>query len=554
MFKDLTLQQFCALDYNRNMVVTSGPGAGKTRILSHRFCFILLTDDSVSIPQILTLTFTEKAAEEMKGRIYKMLQRLDTDLGTSGDYALISKIREAKQQFHKNRISTIHAFCASLLREHPVESGIDPGFAVIQGARQRRLMERSIEVGISSVWQLDRDLLMPLLHSFGGRNNLIRAVANVIEHPLTFNRIMDTKKNLFQKKGWASQVFRDYCRLIKDKSIISYLKGLRVSGNGKGQYDELLSLLENWHRNAENDPECFGLPRLFQNLRRMVYDRTPFSPTMSINEGIKKISYIDMVEDYYPDIFYHKTPDSIFEKELNLFMKVAKVCADHYQEEKKKINALDFADLETRSYSFLIDLYKNEDPGQLKRIRQRFRYIMVDEFQDTNRVQWDIIRLLCSYKDEEGKDLIEPGKLFVVGDKRQAIYGFRGGDVTVFESVTKKIRESNPEIPVQMFWESGEMREHITKVYNGYHECWKKQAELFDSLPGSEREDILKGDIYLPHNFRTDSRPIEFFNRIFKEIFSNKDAGRVEKYETAPKIISLPDGDRRLSVNKGSVA
>ena len=61
MFSDLTIQQFCALDYNRNMVVTSGPGAGKTRILSHRFCFILLTDELVTLPGILTLTFTGKS-------------------------------------------------------------------------------------------------------------------------------------------------------------------------------------------------------------------------------------------------------------------------------------------------------------------------------------------------------------------------------------------------------------------------------------------------------------------------------------------------------------
>ena len=84
MFKDLTLQQFNALDYNRNMVVTSGPGAGKTRILSRRFCFIILTDDSVSLSQILSLTFTEKAAEEMKDRIYGMLERLDRKLQTGG--------------------------------------------------------------------------------------------------------------------------------------------------------------------------------------------------------------------------------------------------------------------------------------------------------------------------------------------------------------------------------------------------------------------------------------------------------------------------------------
>jgi ATP-dependent helicase/nuclease subunit A len=116
MFKDLTLQQFCALDYNRNMVVTSGPGAGKTRILSNRYCFILLTDSSVSVPQILTLTFTEKAAEEMKGRIYKMISRLERELEAGHDENMLQKIREAREKFNKNRISTIHSFCANLLR------------------------------------------------------------------------------------------------------------------------------------------------------------------------------------------------------------------------------------------------------------------------------------------------------------------------------------------------------------------------------------------------------------------------------------------------------
>ena len=108
-------------------MVTAGPGAGKTRILSHRYCFILLTDDSISLPQILTLTFTEKAAEEMKTRIYQMLNQLERDLRDSQDNDLWDRIREAKEQFHRNRISTIHSFCAGLLREHPVESGIDPG-------------------------------------------------------------------------------------------------------------------------------------------------------------------------------------------------------------------------------------------------------------------------------------------------------------------------------------------------------------------------------------------------------------------------------------------
>ena len=106
MLGDLTLQQYCALDDRRNMVVTAGPGAGKTRILSHRFCFILLTDDAVSLPRILTLTFTERAAEEMKGRIYAILEGLSRQLEARPESPepLRRRVREAREQFHKNRI------------------------------------------------------------------------------------------------------------------------------------------------------------------------------------------------------------------------------------------------------------------------------------------------------------------------------------------------------------------------------------------------------------------------------------------------------------------
>jgi len=526
MFNGLTLQQFCALDYNRNMVITSGPGAGKTKILSHRFCFILMTDDSVSIPHILTLTFTEKAAEEMKSRIYEMLAQLERDLGRDGDDSIINRIKKARERFHKNRISTIHSFCADLLREHPVESGIDPGYVILEGARQRNIMEQSIESAISSVWKNNKELLMPLFQSFRSRNNIISAVHNVIDHPITFKRVMNTRDNLFQTKGWIDQVFRDYCRLIKDESIIPYLKGLRESDNGRGQREDLLGLLDDWQRNAEKDRETFGIPDLFRNLRSMADDRRLYSPIPAIKDGIRKISYIDLVERFFPDFFCVQSPDAIFEKEINLFLEVAKVCMDRYQAEKEKINALDFADLEKRAYSFLADLYENGDLGQLERIQRRYRYIMVDEFQDTNRIQWDIIKMLCSYKGQEGQEILQPGKLFVVGDKRQAIYRFRGGDVTVFESVTEKIRESNPEKPSRMFWQGGDMSDRITRIYRGYPEIIRSHAKNFESLPYSEQEDILRGSIYLPHNFRS---------------------------ETAPKIISLPEGDRGTLVNKGSV-
>jgi len=522
-------------------------------ILSHRFCFILLTDDSVSVPQILTLTFTEKAAEEMKGRIYEMLSRFDRQMQKVGDEALRNRIRKAREQFHRNRISTIHSFCANLLREYPVESGIDPGFAVIQGARQRRILEQAIETGVSSIWQADQDKLMPLLQAVGGRKNLLRAIRNQIDHPLTFHRVMETKERLFKTAGWERQVFREYCRVIKDNSLIPYLKGLRGVEDEKGQHEELLSLLEDWYNISEKDKDSFGLPELFRQIRRMVETGRPSIPKLSVTEGLKKISYVDLVEEFNPDLFSVVSPDYILGKQLDLFLMVAGICMEQYQKEKERINTLDFADLEARCHTFLTDLSKDRDLHGLKRIQQRFKYIMVDEFQDTNRDQWEIIRLLCSDIGKDRRQLLQPGKLFVVGDKRQAIYRFRGGDVTVFESVTEKIKAFNPERPEEMFWQNQEMNERLIGIDKGYPESLKKQTDAFDSLPESERKNIQNGDIYLPHNFRTDFCPIDFFNNTFEKIFGNKGAEKLRVYETAPRPITMPEVDKRSLEEKGSV-
>ena len=553
MFENLTVQQFCALDYNRNMVVTSGPGAGKTKILSNRFCFILLTDHSVSLPHILTLTFTEKAAEEMKDRIYRMMSRIERELNESADDGLLRKIREAREQFNKNRISTIHSFCADLLRENPVESGIDPGFSIIQGVRQRDLMEDSVESAVSLIWRTKRDILTPLLQSFGGRGNLISALNNTISHPMTFEHSRDTCRRLFDTRGWMNQVFSDYCDVIKDEHIIPYYKGLRAMGKGKGQYEELMSHLEEWSMKSFKGDDFNGIPELFARMRRLAEERQGAVASLRVEEGMKKLSFTGLIEDFYPDIFRDRSPDLLFEKECTAFMEVSMTCLERYRDEKRKINSLDFADLEKECHSFLTRL-AIKDPARLRSIQKGFRYIMVDEFQDTNIAQWEIIRMLCSDAGTVGWGSLQPGKLFVVGDKRQAIYRFRGGDVTVFESVTEQIKDSNPEKPEGFFWQRRELDDLLAHMSRGYPEYREGQARLFEALPDSEKKKMLSGSIYLSHNFRTDARPVDFLNRIFREIFGNKGAEKFERYETAHSMITIPEIKRMPDSTGGSSA
>ena len=495
---------------SRNIVVSAGPGAGKTRILSYRFCFIILSDDFVTVPQILTLTFTEKAAEEMKNRIYWILAQIADYLKTNRDSTIKKRILRAMEDFHKNRISTIHSCCANLLREHPIESGVDPGFKIIQGVRQQRIMEQALETGISAVWQRNKEELIPLLQSFGNHNALLNALRTVIEHPLTFKRVLQTSQRLFNIDRWDRQVFNEYCEYIKKERLIPYLMGLRKSNSRSRQHDELLSKMEAWHENIKYDSDNVGFISLFKDLRQLASSRGASSSRLSVKDGLRTISYIELIGEFFPDLFSLTPPDIIFSRQLNSFLGVAKVCLYEYEQKKAQINSLDFSDLEERSHAFLSTLNESDSRHELRLIQKQFRYIMVDEFQDTNRDQWEIISSLCNESSREGGVYLKPGKLFVVGDKRQAIYKFRGGDVTVFESVLNEIRESNPEIPEKMFWEKSEMMAPLLVNRILDSEAIKQYQNSFDLLSNMEKKDILKGDIYLPHNFRASANPIGF--------------------------------------------
>jgi ATP-dependent helicase/nuclease subunit A len=530
----LTFEQYCAFDCGRNMVVTAGPGAGKTRVLTERFCHIILTNDDVGIGEIVALTFTEKAAEEMKARIYAGLSRMVNELrrGESSDGALIRRLQEALDNFSKNRIGTIHSFCAWLLRQYPVEAGIDPGFSIIQGLTQREMMLSAIQSAIATLSQENKDQLTELMRVFGNRRSLFEAIEGVIKHPLTFERIMATMDHLHKKQNWKEQVFTEYCRYIQDYLLAPYYSGLKRLNGGTGQFDQVMSLLSHWYRERDHGRDDFGVPALFAQLRDLSRQRPAKSPRLTVRQGTREISYLDLVDAYYPDLFAASNPDHIFEQVLTTFLGLARASLERYQAAKRAVNCLDFADLEAKALAFLGYLFFAEDRSRIERVQERFRYIMVDEFQDTNRNQWEIISLLVSDRDSNGNPLLRKDKLFVVGDKRQSIYRFRGADVTVFDAATQEIGNSNVSNKEPFLWHREEVIKGVLDIDRGLERELREHTELFDKLAEGERERILRGDIHLGVNFRSDPELITFFNATFQHIFGNKGIGALEQYET----------------------
>ena len=125
----LTPAQLKALDHQRNIVVTASAGSDKTATLVERYIALLMSNPEIRVPQILAITFTQKAASEMRQRIGTRLQELRAAAPTKEARLRLQSLCD---DLIGARISTIHAFCASLLRQHPIEAQVDPHFAVLE--------------------------------------------------------------------------------------------------------------------------------------------------------------------------------------------------------------------------------------------------------------------------------------------------------------------------------------------------------------------------------------------------------------------------------------
>jgi ATP-dependent exoDNAse (exonuclease V) beta subunit len=424
---------------------------------------------------------------------------------------------------------------------------------VIQGARQRKIMAEAIDAGLFTMLQTRKEDLALLLQTFGTRNQVFRAIQTIITHPLTFRRVLATTKRLFSNEEWPRQVFNDYCRRIKDDYLIPYVKGLRKLTRKGPAYEELLALMESRGQAEKQGQPDAGVPELFRNLRAMSTNRKPGSPRLVTKEGLREISYVDLVDSFFPDVFERSSPDRVFEEQLTLFLDAAAICLSRYQAAKRRLNTLDFADLEAYTHAMLERLFREERGHGLRLIQQKFKYLMIDEFQDTNRVQWEIIRYLSSDKGGDGRPNLRKGKLFVVGDKRQAIYGFRGGDVTVFELATGQIKQSNGADPAPLYWEDVACSDRLDALIGDDAAWLKGHRDAFEALAPALQGQIRQGDVYLPHSFRTARRPLTYINNTFEAVFSNKGAPRLEEYETAPKPIMMPPADRGQRPDGGSV-
>jgi len=409
-----------------DVAVTAGAGTGKTRTLVARY--LALLDDGISLRHIVAITFTRKAAREMRNRAR---QEIGTYLAT--DLSPEERVRwqTIYNELDAARIGTIHNLCGEILRAHPAEAGIDPRFAVLDETQAALLSQETVEAAL--VWAVDQPEMAPLLGLLKERP-LQELIATLLSKQQAMTACIDTLPADAIYATWQTGLYSQQSAAIATMlACLAFVDAATVL-----------------RRNSASNPDDKRELQRLMALAALGFDEeTPLAEklrTLAALDDIKLTGgsqknwpggkeQVNVVKDALNTLrtMYRAQPalqqqlntqDEAIAAAMPAIYALFQYAQRTYQAKKEERDALDFDDLETRSSDLLAD-----QPAIGTYWQGQVKALLVDEFQDTNEQQRQFIRLLCP----------EAGKLFIVGDAKQSIYRFRGADVTVFTTEKERI-------------------------------------------------------------------------------------------------------------------
>ncbi len=425
-----------ALD--QTLVVEAAAGTGKTTELVTRIVR-LVTTGRATIDQVVAVTFSEKAAGELKLRLREELERART----SAQAIEGARLERAVQRFEEAHVSTIHGFCADLLRERPVEARIDPSFAVLTEGQAARLFDEAF-----ADW-IQQELDAP---SEGVRRSLrrvsFRRFGQDEDDDAPIARLKRAGRELLEWRDHPAPWARPQ-GFERDADIAHLLDGIgTLSGATEAPIsprDPLARAIEPMRRMwAEIRPlrergmaDLDGWEALLCDLASN--ERDLRGGRRAAGQFSRQISNADVMaaRDRLVDtlVAFRHTADADLAALVHQALQRA---VQRYEDRKTRAGAVDFLDLLLRARDLVRDNAEVRHDFQ-----RRFRYLLVDEFQDTDPLQAELLVLLAADESRgAGPDAravfsspIRPGALFIVGDPKQSIYRFRRADVGVYREI-----------------------------------------------------------------------------------------------------------------------
>ncbi len=431
----LTPQQDAAVTRREvSVVLSSGAGCGKTHVLTERYLSHLR--EGAEVGQVVAITFTDRAARQMRDRIR---QAVVAELRAARDGDEVERWARHLRGLETAQISTIHAFCGTLLRQHAIEAGLDPLFDVLDEVMAANLRSEAHADALQELLTaqgIAGDDLRELVFLYGWRPTVA-----AVEHLVGAADHLAWQDWLRRSPG---DVARDWIEKDRGELLPRYIDYLVAASP---RIARCLWLLRK--------TECVG-PETRENVRRILEETPRLATATDLAAAVAALIEAAKVgkergkawrnEDDYEAIkkafegyrgelgdklaLFTEEPEDVAAAAAvgQRFLRVASDAALAYARRKRRAGVVDFDDLLLMARDLLRDR-----PEVREALQRRYRYLLVDELQDTDPVQMEVVEALCGGG-------LTAGKLFGVGDYKQSIYRFRGADASLFQ----RLRQSMP--------------------------------------------------------------------------------------------------------------
>jgi ATP-dependent helicase/nuclease subunit A len=441
----LTGHQQAALDYSRHISLTANAGSGKTFVLSRRYLEIALNED-IPLRNIAAITFTDKAASELYKKIADVV---DKKLAVETEGVPINKLQRIRRQLVSANISTIHSFCIDILREFPVEADLDANFNPIDVIVSDELIELSIEEVIKNALKGGgiSETVKYLIRVFSSKRLLTREIFRMISvhrknviavSKRIYNSSEDEVAKHFNSLFWkyAAEILSPAEKLIipavekVNEAVIT-----RTNNNSLAlQIDDILTELES----IKIDTQAYlaELKKLGELLLTRSEGKVKKKDYLGDKDSRAKLfEEIFLIEKFFQEIKEIAYPEDAAKVELELahfgkqMLALFNEALELYEEKKRENSYLDYEDILLHTQLIL------ENENVRSALNEKYKYIMIDEYQDTNELQYRIFIPIVDY--------LRKNNLFVVGDEKQSIYMFRDAELEVFDKTKNDIKEAS---------------------------------------------------------------------------------------------------------------
>jgi ATP-dependent helicase/nuclease subunit A len=480
----------------RGVLVTASAGAGKTAVLSER-CIRRICDarNQVDVDKLLVLTFTEAAAEEMKGRIAEKLYAICME--DPGNRHL----RKQLVRLDAAWIGTIHGFCKRVLMEHFYLAGLDPRFGILDPDQQKLIRARAMTTAIEAAWR-DETVSASMRELFHGRQ--LRGGTTFPDCMLKLTAFLDSvpDRNAFYQSAARLagdsliELHLDYLRrqLTLCRDMAMYARHLDQTIAGGCYLTEHIETFLPTIKRCLDAVQRSAFTAVSEIIGTWQFDSaTRYSKKMGLEKADaeriksfvdnvkKKITRLKELVVFQPELLQWIIPAA--DRQTQTVIAVLQRFDAEYRAVKRGLNVLDFADLEHQTLA-MFDAY----PAVAEKLRQRFAYVFVDEYQDINDTQQRLLQAVS-----------RPDNVFAVGDVKQSIYAFRQSRPEIFleqlSAATEDEKSSGIALRVDMndnFRSRREILGFVNRVFG------RMMTQSLAGLDYKDRAELIAGLEYPP--------------------------------------------------------